>query len=319
MKKIFAIIWVITIFISMTSAVYAGDLPEIMLYEDDAKVFVGRVENYTMENSQNASVESVEITPTLKIKGDVEIGVSALYNDWGHYKNPIPQKGTEYLFGYIGEKTLCVFEIESIDNGAVKLKYTDEYAQAERLQNYLDEGSFAFAEEKRVNLGKQISFAEFLKKDVLSDSGIEKVNFTFKGKKYEIDKDKFFDIAENILITDVKDGKIKRTGEDDAYDFVLSIELTDGEGKWVSYAAITEFGEVDRYSLTMSRMMAVDYEMKTDDLVKLYELIPEKVWKDVGVSVEKTENNCYTYIILSAAGIAVILIIAGSIIIKKRR
>lgn len=72
-----------------------------------------------------------------------------------------------------------------------------------RLEDYLNEGAFAAAEEERASLGKQISFAEFLYANLLSDSNIEKMVFRYQNSRYNIDKEKFANTAKIFLfITD---------------------------------------------------------------------------------------------------------------------
>ena len=59
------------------------------------------------------------------------------------------------------------------------------------------------------------------------------------------------------------------------------VELLDENEQLVSHAAVSRFGEVDRYGLMMSRLMQKDYEMKTEDLQKLYSLFPKSVQQNI--------------------------------------
>ena len=96
MKRLISLIGVIAILLTMSVSVFAGSVPEDLLQEDTAKVFLGTVENYTTKDIPSApytEIDSVEVIPTEKIKGDVEIGVKQTYskdklycsNDWANF------------------------------------------------------------------------------------------------------------------------------------------------------------------------------------------------------------------------------------------
>ena len=57
--------------------------------------------------------------------------------------------------------------------------------------------------------------------------------------------------------------------------------MFDVNDQLVYYGAVSRFGEIDRYNLSMGRLMAKDYEMKTEDLSKLYSLLPADVQKEI--------------------------------------
>ena len=109
MKKVLSIL--ITL-LALSTTVFAGDVPEALLYEDGAKVFIGTVENHTTKNipsSPYTIIDTIEVIPTEKIKGDVKIGKKA------SVKNAIIMQGS-----VIGEG--CDIEYAIIDKD---VKITD--------------------------------------------------------------------------------------------------------------------------------------------------------------------------------------------------
>ncbi|MBR3933245.1 MAG: hypothetical protein IKJ68_04990 [Clostridia bacterium] len=140
-----------------------------------------------------------------------------------------------------------------------------------------------------------------------------------------IDKDKFFEVAEDIMITNVKDDILydakQNSNSTDAYKTVLYVELLDANDKCVYYGAVSRYGEVDYYGLFMSRLMNKDYEMKTEDLSKLYSLLPYDVQKeiklpeglptDTPLELHAVPKKNYTGWIVG--GVAVIFVIAFAI------
>ncbi len=288
MKKFISLIGIISLLFIMSVSVFAGDIPESLLSEDGAKVFIGRVDNVKLKGnisfSSQAEIDTVDVIPTVKIKGEVEIGKKETYTRYDSVL--MLEKGKEYLFGYIDENNFYAYEIKSRDEKSIKLVDTDKYDMTKRLEDYLNEGVFAMAEQERSTIGNQISFAEFLyKKPSLSSSGVDKVTLRYQDELHEVDKDKFFQIAEDIMITNVKNDILYDTKQNpnstDAYKTVLYIELLDANDQLVYYGAVSRFGEVDYNALFMSRLMAKDYEMKTEDLSKLYSLFPADVQKSI--------------------------------------
>ena len=199
-----------------------------------------------------------------------------------------------------------------------------------QIQDYLDEGLYARAEQERSTLGNTISFAEFLNTEPLSESKVKKVTLRYQDELHEVDVDKFEKIAKEIMIVNAKNVALYEDGKDDAYKTVLYIELLDENEQLVSMAAVSRFGEVDRYGLMMSRLMNKDYEMKTEDLQKLYSLFPKSVHKNIvapeGIPVSEeplelpdvAEKNYTPWLYGGAATVFVIAFLIG-VAIKKRR
>lgn len=90
------------------------------------------------------------------------------------------------------------------------------------------------AELERSTIGNQISFAEFLyKKPSLSSSGVDKVILRYQNKLHEADKDKFFQTAEEIMITNIKNEQlhdmVAKPKQPDPYKTNLYIEFSRGQ------------------------------------------------------------------------------------------
>ena len=202
----------------------------------------------------------------------------------------------------------------------------------QRLENYLNEGAYARAEQERSDIGNQISFAEFLFAKPLSDSNVKKVIFRVQDEICEVAFDEFEKVAKEIMITNVKNEALHdekaKPKQPDPYKTNLYIELQDGNEQLVSYAAVSRHGEVDKYALMMSRLMNKDYEMKKEDLQKLYALLPNDVQKNIVVPEESsvkplelpdvTEKNYTPWIVGSVVAIFVIAFIIGYVA-KKRK
>ena len=317
MKKLLCVISLAVILLTMSVSVFAGSIPESLLSEDGAKVFIGRVEDVKFKEE----IDTVDVIPTVKIKGEVEIGKKETYTRYDSVL--MLEKGKEYLFGYIDENNFYAYEIKSRDEKSIKLVDSDKYDMTKRLEDYLNEGAFAMAEQERSTIGNQISFAEFLyKKPSLSSSDVEKVSLRIQDNVCVIDKDKFFEVAEDIMVTNVKNDILYDTKQNpdstDAYKTVLYVELLDANDQLVYYGAVSRYGEVDYYGLFMSRLMNKDYEMRPEDLSKLYSLLPAEAQKEIELpedlpadaSSELPAIPKKNYTGWVAGGVAVIFVIA---------
>ena len=287
MKKIISLIGAIAIILSMSLTAFAGDIPEALSYEDDAKIFIGTLKDFNLDSSK-PKVLDVQVLPTRKIKGDVAINELQTYEQCHFGK--LVQKEKEYLFGWLSDDSVWAYEIISYNEKEIKIETYDEFA--ERIQNYLDEGLYARAEQERSDIGNQISFAEFLFAKPLADSNVKKVIFRVQDEICEVAFDEFEKVAKEIMITNVKNEALHdekaKPKQPDPYKTNLYIELQDGNEQLVSYAAVSRHGEVDKYGLMMSRLMQKDYEMEKDDLQKLYSLIPEDAQKNIVVPEDST-------------------------------
>ena len=333
MKKVISLIGVFIIMLTLTVSVFAGSIPEDLLSDDEAKLYVGRIENFTDEETPSApyvKVTSVSITPVEKFKGEVEIGKAIAYDKTNmHLKL---ENGKEYLIADIDENNLYAYEIEYKTEKEIKLVNSRKYDMVQRLENYLNEGAYARAEQERSDIGNQISFAEFLFAKPLSDSNVKKVIFRVQDEICEVAFDEFEKVAKEIMITNVKNEALHdekaKPKQPDPYKTNLYIELQDGNEQLVSYAAVSRHGEVDKYALMMSRLMNKDYEMKKDDLSKLYSFLPDDVQKNIVVPedssikpfelLDVTEKNYLPWIIGSVVAIFVIAFTIGFAVMKRK-
>ncbi len=331
MKKIISLIGMVAIMLSMTLTAFAGSIPEDLLTDDNAKLYIGMIEEFTDEeipSSPYIKVTSVSITPIKKIKGDVEIGKAIQYDKTNMYLKL--EKGKEYMIADIDEHNLYAYEIKSKTEKEIKLVDSEKYDMVQRLENYINEGAYARAEHERATLGIQISFAEFLFAKPMSSSNIKKVILRYQDELHEVDVDVFEKVAKEIMIANAKNSALYESGREDAYKTVLYIELVDENEQLVSMAAVSRFGEVDRYGLMMSRLMQKDYEMKTKDLQKLYSLFPKDIQKNIVAPEEIQssedplevpaipEKNYALWLYGGAATIFVIAFIIGFAIKRKR-
>ncbi len=339
MKKLISIVMILAAFLSMTTVCFAGSIPEDLLSDDNAKLYIGRVDGRTTLAESTLPYEEnkviyIDVTPTFKYKGNVEIGVSERHtkHNFGSF---IPEKDKEYLFGYLNENNFYIYEIKARDEKSIKLVDSDKHDMTKRLEDYLNDGAFAMAEQERSTLGQQISFAEFLyKKPSLSSSGVDKVTLRYQDELYEVDKDKFFEVAEDIMITNVKNEQlhdmVAKPKQPDPYETNLYIELLDANNQLVYFGAVSRFGEVDHYGLFMSRLMEKDYEMGKEDLSKLYSLLPADVQKEIklpeGLPADTPlelpdipKKNYTGWVVCGFLAIFVLAFVSGFIVKKRRK
>ena len=147
----------------------------------------------------------------------------------------------------------------------------------------------------------------------------EKVSFNIGGKKYNIDKDEFFKLADEIKVENVKNNVLQQTddGENSWQENMIFITVDLKEGHTVykgdspfAMAAISKYGEVSHNAVQMSLLPSKDYQMEIEDVAKLYKLLPLEVSaKYVEPTVEeKTELNNRNNIIAGVSGITIVVL-----------
>lgn len=337
MKKLIVMITVTAFLLILTASVSAKELPERLLSEDGAEIFIGITDSYTLE-SENAlssvlEIKTATVTPVLAIKGKIEAGESKVYEscDFGAL---FPEKNREYLFCCAEDNILYMYEIISRDESSVKLASSDDSYLIKRIEDYINDGAFAMAEKERSTLENQKSFMEFLYQiPTLSSSGVEKVTLRYQDELHEVNKDKFFEIAQDIMITNVKNDTLYdikvNPNSTDAYKTVLYIELMGANNELIYFAAVSRFGEVDRYALMLSRLMAKDYQMKPEDVSRLYSLLPDNVQKNMvtpeklpdgdTLMIDDTSANSYTGIAFGGAAVIFLIAFLTAYILRRRK
>ena len=151
MKKLVSLLGVIAILLTMSVSVFAGDVPESLIYEDTAKVFLGTVENHSRKDIPSApytEIDSIEVVPTEKIKGDVEIGVKQTFTRC--YSTIEFKPDVEYLFGWFDNENVYIYEIESREGNQFKLVGSDGANMTKRLEDGLNNGLYEKAEQDRL-------------------------------------------------------------------------------------------------------------------------------------------------------------------------
>lgn len=280
MKKFIALLCIICMVGLLSTPVFAGDIPEALSYDDDAKVFIGTLLGFS--NSIMGSSEGqkeVTVLPTLKLKGDVEVDVDDSY-ECCYFTNTEPKIGAEYFFGWLSNTSVYAYEVKSRTEDKITLHITDEFS--ERIQTYLDQGLYQQSEIQRMNVGRRMTLSEYLNSKL---EWTEKVTFSLNGTEYDIDAEEFFQFSDNAVVTDVKNRTFNRMGASDWDEDILYITVTHnqvGEGnKNTEFACVTRFCEVDRWNGTLSRLPNCDYTMEWEDLASLYTFLPEDVQKEL--------------------------------------
>lgn len=299
---------------------YAGSIDADLLTDDNAWVFIGTVNDYTViyeEENYPDTEYNLVLTPTKKIKGEVNIGKSIEFTEVRTGKTKL-QKNTEYLFGYLMdnlyvwelEKKEDLFDWEKDDYNEksiiLKERHNDSISQC--MQDLLNTGGFERAEEERQTLGQQITLIEFLGENIKI---ADKIVISFNENRFEANKEEFLKLAEEIKITNVKNDLIQDAYNENALENILYIQANreDDTSYQGAFAAVTEYGEVDRYGMFMSRIMCVDYQMSIDDLSKLYSLLPDEIKPEIQVTEEKISFNILIYLFAGVSLIAVLIII----------
>lgn len=148
MKKIS---FFIIAFILLNTAVFAGSIPEDLISQADSKLFVGKVEEFTIIETPNApyfAIDSITVIPTEKIKGDVEIGKAQTYNRCSSEVKEL-LSDTEYLFAYFDEINFYLYEIEERNGDKFKLK-NSRFPMVKRLEDNLNNGIYVETEKERI-------------------------------------------------------------------------------------------------------------------------------------------------------------------------
>ena len=328
MKKLICIVGVFITILTMTITVFAGSIPEDLLHSDDAKLYIGTVEGFSYEeipSSPYIKVITLAVKPIEHIKGDVEIGKTITYKDTNIYMNLV--EGKDYLIAYLDQHNIYAYEIKSKTNDKVTLVDSNDYDMVQRLEEYLNDGLYADAEKERSTIGLEVTLSEYMEAKI---DIAEKVSFNIGGKKYNIDKDEFFKLADEIKVENVKNDVLQQTdyGENSWQENMIFITVDLKEGHTVykgdspfAIAAISKYGEVSHNAVQMSLLPSKDYQMEIEDVAKLYKLLPLEVSaKYVEPTVEeKTELNNRNNIIAGASVLTLVALgLIGYFVFKQK-
>lgn len=146
MKKVFCFILAMTFCLMNMLVCLAGDIPEGLLNEDTAMVFYGEV---TSAEENNIIVKVKE-----NIKGMAEPDETYSYDEWIFTESPAV--GEVYLCGYYDEyNPLNLWEVERTGTDSLNIIKSDNMSN--RMEDYINNGDFARAQEKLFSSNDEVS------------------------------------------------------------------------------------------------------------------------------------------------------------------
>ena len=173
MKKIIALVIMIVTMMLFSTNVFAGSIPDDLLFYDDAQLFFGEV------ISHDKSTNQITVIPTQKIKGDIYVGEKTYKTFYFTGNKATPVNGETYLMVAFGEAPLYICKISGADTRTLKIH--DDNTMWLIMQNYLNEGECEAAEAKRISGSSDSSlFPTRVPKSIYRDSQIDKI-FCFIG------------------------------------------------------------------------------------------------------------------------------------------
>lgn len=314
MKKIICLIGIITMMFSMTIFVFAGDVPEALNYEDDAKLFVGVLKDFKLDNASSPKIQDVQVLPVHKLKGEVALNEIQSYQVC-YFGKVTPKKDSEYLFGWLGENSVWAYAIESRDGNKIKLKITDEFA--ERIQNSLDNGLYERSERRRMEKPKEIERLKNAK--VLADlfvldrNEIEQIAVIYPGEGDPagcyLDKDEFLNLAEKIELLPIKTSASTLLGSS---GILLMPQNADNKeyNVWIDRNATVAS------QLAISSEGNAEYGISKADFWELYAFLPKEATKHLMLENQLRE---YKIIIAGAFLLVVILVLFIGFAVSRKR
>lgn len=299
MKPLFCGIGVMLLLFLAVIPTFAGDVPEGFLHAEHAQVFFAEVLAYHSDGENSA----VTLRPTQKIKGEVAVGEELIYQQAQPVGFSEPQIGQQYLFGYFDESNPTnIFEVTSYDTATLKLKHITG-DMWKRLEKYLNNGDFERAEQKRLaqdetvstEVGDKISLSELLK---VKQENCQSVVLFGRELRYEIDKNSFFELADEIFLTDVKN--VLARGENGFFITVYDENKNDTISFWEH--CLVSGGRTAMYSAPTG-----DYTIKKEDYKKLVALFPEEAGEQLPQAGNALVNAWYRFVGLPIPGSVYIL------------
>lgn len=175
------------VFIFLASPVFAGDVPEALISDENAQIFFGEV--------QNISEKSVKIKMIKNIRGDFEKGKELNINNkhivtWGDVK-----EGGVYI---IGNMTNEVYIMNTTSQDIKTLKIKADFDMARRMENYLNNGDFSenkskvkiYINKEKLNLNSEVILREnriYIPLRELSEKLNYNINWNSKEKSVVVD------------------------------------------------------------------------------------------------------------------------------------
>ena len=309
MKKIYVFFSIAIFMLAISLTVYAGSIPEDLLHYDDAQIFFGEVIDY----SYNKDNPDVSVCPVKKIKGDINLGTKQGYDNANPVGDIDIKPGNVYLFTYFDENNPTdIFEVTSYDTKTLKLKNVTG-DMWERFEKYLNEGKYEKAEQDRINkinarfteVGDEIALSTLV--ETKADD-CTKVSFHINNKVggYEIDKDEFYKIADQIRLTDIENKLVFDT--DDA----LWIRVYEGED--VYELTLWDNCMVSGRRTEVNSAPTGDYIIKAEDYQKVISLLPEEAQPMLPPLKNLYANFVYWFMYNSTMALAIFLLIVIALI-----
>lgn len=146
-KKIHFSIIIIMLIVLSASICYAGSVPEDILGSDHARLYFGEILDY-YEKTKTAVV-----IPVKNIKGDIVISSKHSLPDCVPVgtKNSTPKKGEVCLIAHYDDvNPIYIFKTTSDNLPTLKIKNIEGMDMFERLQGYINDGSYTKAENERI-------------------------------------------------------------------------------------------------------------------------------------------------------------------------
>lgn len=309
MKKLISLISIAILLLSLSVTVFAGSVPEDLLHYDGAHIFFGEVLSYT-ENGD------VAVSPVKKIKGDIKTGTKQTYSKANAIGDIDIKPGNVYLITYFDENNPTdIFEVTSYDTKTLKLKNV-EGDMWERFEKYLNDGEYEKAEQERIDKsnaaltieGEEISLAGLF--EIIDIDKCDKIEFALFNRqaKYEIDKEKFFKLADEIYLKDVKNTLASS-------DNSFVINAYEGEKTYSVY--MWDNCKVANSRTEMFSAPQGDYIIKAADYEKLIELFPEEAQPNLPKLKSTYANFAYWVIdnptLAYTIGTLILIILVGAI------
>lgn len=141
MKRWITILTFLIIMMLRSVTALAGDIPESLLYSDDAQIFFGEVLAYHPDKEN----PDIEVSPAAVIKGKVKEGTKQVYDRPNPMGDFHIQVGKVYLFTYYDDvNDTDIFEVTTYNTRTLKLKHV-EGSMWERFEKYLNDGEYGEA------------------------------------------------------------------------------------------------------------------------------------------------------------------------------
>ena len=139
LSSLAAVLICMTMILPLTA--FAGDIPESLLYSENAQIFFGEVLSYH-PNKENPDIE---VWIAAKIKGNLNVGSKQAYNNPNPVGDFMVREGKVYLFTYYeGDNYIDFFEVTTYNTRTLKVRHV-EGPMWERFEEYLNEGKYGEA------------------------------------------------------------------------------------------------------------------------------------------------------------------------------